>query len=327
MELGIPLLVFCCTAVVVVTAAVGLASAGDTIATRTGWGRVWVGTLLLAGATSLPELVTTSTASWLNAADLAAGNVFGSNMFNMVILTLTIGFFSSASIYNKLSRNQIRVALLAISLTGIATLMGVLDFGTKWVVFSPAALIILTFYFGSSHFIYKQGSDITEPRHETRSWTLRKGWTIFLLSSLGILVAAPFMASSAHDIAQTTGISESFIGVLAVAFVSSLPEMVTTVAALRIGAADLAVANIYGTNAFNMLALAIADFFYKNDSLFGQLDNSALIAGGVAILMMIVGCSQLLMGRSTSWKSSTGVGSLSILVLYGIGLALVFYTS
>ena len=177
------------------------------------------------------------------------------------------------------------------------------------------------------HLINKKGSDVPEPQYPTNSWTLRKSWIVFLFSCFGILVAAPFMASSADQIAQTTGISESFIGVLAVAFVSSLPEIVTTVAALRIGAADLAVANIYGTNAFNMLALAVADFFYKDASLFGQLDNSALIAGGVAILMMIIGWSQLTWRGSTSWKSSTGIRSSGILVLYGVGLSLVFYTS
>ena len=310
----------------VVVAAVGLAASGDALASRTGWGRVWVGTLLLAGATSLPELVTTSTAAWLNAADLAAGNVFGSNMLNIVILTMVLSIFGTASVFRNLSRGQVFVALLAIGLTGLATLMGALDFGTKWAVISPAALIILAVYVAGSQRVFNRGVEPIGPAAKPGSWSLRKGWTVFLLSSAGILAAAPFLASSAQDIAQNTGISESFIGVLAVAFVSSLPEIVTTVAALRMGAPDLAVANIYGTNAFNMLSLGLADFFYSDGSLFGQMDNSVLLAGLAAILLMIMGTSQLIRRRPSRWISFTEPSSLSILLLYGLGLALVFYT-
>ena len=88
MELAGALGLFFGTAVVVVVAARALAASGDVIAFRTGWGRVWVGTLLLAGATSLPELVTTATAVRLDTPDLAAGNIFGSNMINNIMLAV-----------------------------------------------------------------------------------------------------------------------------------------------------------------------------------------------------------------------------------------------
>ena len=82
MDIAGALGIFFTAAIVVVAAAIALAGAGDVIALRTGWGRVWVGSLLMAGATSLPELVTTTTAALLETPDLAAGNIFGANMLN-----------------------------------------------------------------------------------------------------------------------------------------------------------------------------------------------------------------------------------------------------
>ena len=104
--------------------------------------------------------------------------------------------------------------------------------------------------------------------------SLRWGWIVFGVSALVIFGSAPFLASSAEDIAEQTGVSESFFGVLAVAFVTTLPELTTSAAALRLGARDLAVANIFGTNAFNILVLGIADPFFTQGSFFASVDDS-----------------------------------------------------
>lgn len=324
MDLAGPLSLFFGTAIVVVVAARFLAASGVVIAFRTGWGQVWVGTLLLAGATSLPELVASSTAAFLGKPDLAGGNIFGSNMLNVTILALALGFFGGKQVFQRVLPQQTWVAALAIVLTVTAVVLAAIQLDARWLVISPASLIIIALYIWGSRLLFKQSSNAVQPEIATNSRSLRWGWTVFALSSGAIFAASVFLTTSAVDIADITGISESFIGVLAVAFVTSLPEVSTSVAALRIGAPNLAVSNIYGSNAFNIVALAVADLFFTGGSLFGNLGNGAVVAGLFAILLMVLGTLQLLLRRPLKPFSLTEPSALGIVAIYAIGLVLVY---
>ena len=133
------------------------------------------------------------------------------------------------------------------------------------------------------------------------------------------------MTNSADEIANITGVAKSFIGVLALAFVTSLPEVSTSIAALRQNAPDLAVSNLFGSNSFNILVLAIADFLYDEGSLFGNMDDGALIAGLFAILIMSLCVWMVLIRKPVKLFSFTGPSMTLIAALYGAGLFLVFY--
>ena len=327
MDLGASLGLFFGTAVVVVAAATYLVTASDVIAFRTGWGRVWVGLLLLGGATSLPEMVTSATAARLDTVDLAAGNIFGANMLNITKLAVLMAIFGGGQVYQRLSNQHVWIAALAIVLTGLATLLAAIELGTKWSVVSPATLAILAVYIVGSKLLYKQSAGAQEPETVASERSLRWGWTVFIICAVAILVAAPFLAFSADEIADITGISQSFIGVLAVAFVTSLPELSSIAVALRMRAPDLAVAMVYGSNAFNIIALGVADFFFLDGSLFGVLDRSALVAGLFAILLMVLGTVQLLQRRTLRFFSLSEPSTLGIVAVYGLGLFLVFRVS
>ena len=148
---------------------------------------------------------------------------------------------------------------------------------------------------------------------------------MFGVSALVIFGSAPFLASSAEDIAEQTGVSESFFGVLAVAFVTTLPELTTSAAALRLGARDLAVANIFGTNAFNILVLGIADPFFTQGSFFASVDDSQRIAGGFAVLLMSLMLTPIALRRQRLGPFPfVGAGTAVIVALYLLGLFLVF---
>ncbi len=325
MDLTLALIVFLGTSVLVVSAARFLVTSGDVIAIRTGWGHVWVGALLLAGATSLPELVATSTAALIGNAGMAGGNVFGSNMLNMTILTLALGLLGGGLVLQKILPQQQRVAFFATFLTIAALAMAALKLDVKWWIVSPAALIIFAIYIVGSWRLFSESSDAEEEDAASTDRTLRWGWTIFALSSAVIFVATYFMTNSADEIAEITGIGGSFIGVLALAFVTSLPEVSTSIAALRQNAPDLAVSNLFGSNSFNILVLAIADFFYTDGSIFGNMDNGALIAGLFAILIMALSIWMLLLKRPVKLFSFSSPSMALITTLYAAGLFLVFY--
>jgi cation:H+ antiporter len=320
--------VFLLSAVVVVVSSIMLAISGDVIASRTKWGRLWVGALLVAGATSLPELVTVVAAVRIGAPSLAAGTIFGANLFNMTKLTLVIALVGGREVFQQIRPQQAQLLGLALVLTALATLFAALRLDAKWLMVSPSTLVILAVYIVGTRIIYGRSmrEQEAEPVGESEH-SLAWGGGFFLLAAAGIFIAAPFLAVSADRIAELAGVSESFVGVLAVAFVTSLPELVALITAMRIGAHDLALSGLYGSNAINVVVLGIADLFQTPGSLFGSLDVSHVVAGLFAVLLMGLGMIQVIRRKRVTHFSLTQPSTVVVVGLYLIGLFLVFRLS
>ena len=111
----------------------------------------------------------------------------------------------------------------------------------------------------------------------------------FGVSTLAILLSAPFLATSAELIAEGSGITQTFIGTSLVAIITSMPELVTSIAAVRLGAFDLAVGNLYGSNAFNMAAFFFADLAYRDGSLLAAIEPAHALTAFWGIFLMNVG--------------------------------------
>jgi len=324
LELAEPLGIFGLAAVVIVVAAVALAISSDVIADQSGWGRLWVGSLLMAGATSLPELVTNIAAVRIGAPALAAGDILGANMLNMNNLALLASGLGGGELFRRLMPQQALVALLAMALTGIATLSAALHLEVRWLFLSPPSLAILVGYVVGSRILYRMTVKVADVETPAEGRSLRWGWTVFMISAAAISGSAPFLATSAQSIAAITGLGESFVGVVAVAFVTTLPELVATGTAIRQGADDLAVAGMFGTNAFNVGALAVADMFSPGESLFGSLDGSHVAAGLFAIVLMGIAALQVRRQRRLPWFSVTEFSTALMVGVYALGLAVVY---
>ncbi|MDE2899885.1 MAG: hypothetical protein OXN15_02525, partial [Chloroflexota bacterium] len=275
-DLNLPaaIALFLGSSAVVIFSAIALARAGDVIAARTGLGHLWVGSLLIAGATSLPELVTNITAVRIDNPGLAAGNILGANMLNVSNLAVIAAVFGGREIYRRLSRGQEYLAIEAFILTALAATYVLMDPDLNWFGVTPAAISILVVYLIGSRVLYvasKAGGG--ELQEQAPDKSLSWGWIVFIVSAVFVAVSAWALAVSAVAIAEETGISASFIGVLAVAIVTTLPELTVGITAIRIGAPEMAVAGLYGSNAFNIAILAVADIAYVEGSLFGALDD------------------------------------------------------
>ncbi|MDA0988179.1 MAG: hypothetical protein O2783_03395 [Chloroflexi bacterium] len=324
-SLPIALGLFSLAAVAIVVAAVFLTTAADIIASRMGLGRLWVGSLLLAGATSLPELATGVAAALAGSADLAAGNVFGANTLNVSKLTVMLALMGGAQVLQKLAPQQAWLALSAVALTGLATLFAVLKADVTLLAVSIPGVAILTTYVVVSSAVRRFSAGIEEEQSDDAapSHSLRWAWMVFTACAAVILVSGPLLALTADRIADLTGIGASFIGVLALAFVTSLPELTAVFTALRIGSPDLAVATIYGTNSFNIAALGVADLFYPGGSLFADVGISSISAGLFAVLLTGLGTIQL-----TKWgplkRSSFTASAPLFFGIYMLGLLVVF---
>ena len=293
------LLLFAGSAVVVIFSGVFLSRYGDALAELLmGWGRLWVGTILVATATSLPELVTSITAVSRNDPELAGGNILGSNMVSMFTLAMLALLFRGAHFFRRVSPEQKFLVLTAISLTSFAVILGAFNLGISFLGVGLASVLVLALYVAGMRLVY-----VTRPQEPVEAEadssdelpSLRKAWMFFGLASVGVILAAVILVYSVEQIADITGLSTSFLGVVAVALVTTMPEASTTIAAVRSGALDLAVGTLYGSCVFNILILALADPFYRQGTLVETLEIAHIAAGLVAIFLMGLGLGQILL--------------------------------
>lgn len=274
----------------VVYAGIVLAKSADVIATKTGLGGLWLGMVLLAFATSLPELATAAVTVLIDAPDLAAGNLFGSNMANMLILA-ALNLVPGNAVFRRASLDQALSATLAITLTAMAA--GFVLLATPLAVgrLGPGSLLLITTYLVGSRAILRHtasadgGEEPSPDADDGPEWSLRKAAGIFLVGTVVVTVAAPVFGLAAEGAVELTGLTESFVGVIVLGVATSLPEVVTSLAALRIGAHDLAVGNLFGSNAINMVMFVPLDLLTPA-SILATVDPVHAFVGLASIVMM-----------------------------------------
>ena len=317
------LLLFAGSAVLVIASGVYLARYGDVLADRLGWGRIWVGTILVAAATSLPELLTNITVATRDQPDLAGGDILGSNMVNMLVLAMVALLFGGRRFFQQVATEQRWLVVAALLLTGLVVVLIAFPIGLDLVSVGLSSILILAAYLGAMRLVYVSLPIYQPVEHAAGLPSLRRAWALFGLASLGVIVAAPWLAFSVEEIAETTGLATSFLGVIAVALVTSMPEVSTSIAALRLGAADLAFGNLYGSCAFNVLILALADPFYRKGVLVEALGREHIAAGLMAVLLMSMGLVQVLVrNKARAPLSNLGLGLTA--AVYAAGVYLVF---
>jgi cation:H+ antiporter len=306
-------LVFLAAAAVLVRASVALAVAGDEVAVRSGLGRVLVGTVLLAGATSLPEVVTDVSAALADAPDLAVGDVLGSSMANMAILAI-IDLRHRGRVWPSVELAHARVAAIAMALPAMATLGILTPPGLRlgWVgvdtIGVAAVYVAAVAWFRRSPMPARAGGLLPvstgaraadEELAPGRGPGLGPAVRSFALAALVIVVAAPVVAVAARELAQESGVAETTVGSVLLAITTSLPELVTSLAAVRIGAYDLAVGNLFGSNAANMAVLVVVDAAYTDGPLLAAVDPGQATAAMGAILLMGLATAAIVTGSET----------------------------
>jgi cation:H+ antiporter len=328
------------SALAIVGAGTFLARGGDVIAARTKWGGVWVGSVFLAAATSLPEIITDVSAVRLGAPDLAAGDLFGSSMANMVILAVITVVPAGTQLFQKATLDHALYASLAIILTAIAAMSVLMGGGPSLFGVASSSLLLLATYIAGSRVVFRH-SQLARAAAETVEMSgavppalpgqtpeaeskpsLRRALIMFAGGTVVLVVAAPAFARSADGVATATGLGATFIGTWLVGFSTSLPELVTCLAAVRMRAYDLAVGNLFGSNAFNMAVFPLLDAVSSTGPVFSAITATHAISALVAIGLMGIALAALV-HRARGRLSLLEPSSALILVGYVLGLALV----
>jgi cation:H+ antiporter len=304
---GVWIAVLLAAGAVLVRAAVVLTSAGDELAERSGLGRMVFGMFFLAIATSLPEVFTDISAVVAGAPDLAVGDLFGSSMANMAILAI-VDLSARRVAWPAVELGHARVASIAIALTCIPVLSLVAGEAPAigWVGIDTVLVVVV--YLAALRWIHRSPVSPRAPAApppdvvvgaEGGDATMRPAIVRFAAAAVVVAVSAPFVAVSAKEIASIAGIAESFVGVALLAVVTSLPELISSITAVRIGAHDLAVGNLFGSNAANMTVLFIADLSSTKGPILSLVDPQQAVAGLAAILLMALALGTIVHGTET----------------------------
>jgi len=322
---------FAIASAVIVVAGVQLARYGDVIGEKSGLGRSWIGVVLLAATTSLPELFTGFGATALAPLpDIAVGDVLGSCMFNLLILSLMDAMqperISARAHQGHALAIGFGLALMAIAGLGLA---GAAHWPTVgWVgLYSP---LLITLYVVAMRvmFTHERQRRATDGRPETANpanahVSLRSALVRYGVAAVFVVGAALSLPVLGAGLARETGLGEAFVGSLFIAITTSLPEIVVSIAAVRMGALELGIGNVLGSNLFNLLVLGLDDVFYTEGPLLSAVDPSHLISAQAVVLMnaiLLIGLTEQVLTKRFRVAWDTG----AIAVVYACAVWLTY---
>jgi cation:H+ antiporter len=231
----------------------------------------------------------------LGAPDLAAGDLFGSSMANMLILAAVDLAFRRRQLLRQAALDNALLASLAIVLNALGAIFVLARPRHHLLGVAPESLLLVAVYLAGVRAVYRHGRRLApgseKPARADRQ-RLRGASLRFGVAALVTFGAAPPFAASAQAVAELSGLGSTFVGAFLVGLATSLPELVAAVAAVRLGAFDLAVGNLFGSNAFNM-AIFFALDLAQPGSLFAASDPAHALTAIFAMVLMALGLAAI----------------------------------
>lgn len=323
--------VFAAAGAVVWLAGARLASLVDHFAERTGIGKAFAGLLLLGGITSLPEAATVVTATATGNPSLAINNLLGSASINVLLLAVGDVVFGRDALTAMSAKpvtlmqgvlGMILLAGVALAVTGGDVLIPHLGVGVGTAVLAVAGFQALRV---SARFerervweaVSRPDDDRGEPNSPSRSTPL----LVALIAAAGaaILAAGTVLSLTGDALAQATGLGDSLTGFVLVGFATSLPELSSVVAALRLKRYELAIGDIFGTNLFNIQLILLADLIHQDGAILHQAGAFEVAASSLACILtgiFVVG----LIERRDRTIGRIGHDSALALATFSVGL-------
>ena len=335
------LLQFALCAALIARAGYVLSRSADALAEAHGWGRGWVGLALLATVTSLPELASgISAVAWVDAPNLAVGNALGACVVNLLFLVVVDALQRRQPMYREASQTHLLSAGFGVVMLGFVALSLLIGGRVPALmhvgVYSPMLLGLYLLALKAVHGHERlalagvRGHPAAAPAAPAVADApavaaqVRREWRRFAVATGVVLVAGSWLPGVADGLAQALGLSRSFMGTVFMAVVTTLPEMAVTLGALRLGALDMAIGNLLGSNLFNVLILAVDDASYVRGPL---LADAAPVHAGTAVTalvmtgLVIIGLVMRPQGRLLRVLSWVSVG---LAATYAVNAALVY---
>lgn len=333
LPLDISLVIFAACALVIMVFGTRLSGVADQLADRTGLGEAVAGGVLLGGVTSLPGAVVSISAGLEGRPDLALGNAIGGIAVQTLFLAVADLFYTRANLEHAAASlaniAQGGLLILLLSILGIARFMPEI---TILGAHPSSWLLLFCYIYGLRVVSHVVGSpmwrpqqtdetrpDIPEDEHNLPS--LRRLWIAFLPLAVVLASVGWVLERVVSHVTQITAITESAAGLLVTSTCTSLPELITSVAAVRRGALTLAVGGIVGGNMFDSLFSTAADFSYQQGSIYHAVSED--VTGWILLGIMMMSILVLgLVRREKYGVARIGGESIALVACYAAGIYL-----
>jgi cation:H+ antiporter len=320
-----------CSAVIVYSGS-KLSRYGDVIAEKTGLGRSWIGLVLLASVTSLPELVTgISAVTYVDVPDIAVGNVLGACVVNMLTLALLDMFQRQSPLSTRAHHGHVLSAgfgILLLSVVALTIFLGDRVASVGWIGVNTLVFIVTYLVAMRLAYFYEKrqiAAFLKEVAVEMkyRDISMRRAVFLYAANAAVVVAAAVFLPEIGERIAAKTGLGQTFVGNVFIALSTTLPEITVSIAAMKLDAVDLAIGNLFGSNIFNILILAIDDFLFLRGPLLSSVHTEHIVPALSAILMTTVAIVGLTY-RAEKKPLFLAWDSIAILMMYILNVLVLY---
>lgn len=279
------------------------------LAFRLGIPQLVIGLTIVAMGTSAPEAAVSITSALKGNEGITVGNVVGSNIMNILLI------LGIASVIVPLAVQKSTRMIEIPYMIAITVLFGVLGYTGEMVTRVEGGILWIAFliYLGYLLWMAKKGKEDNEPDEKQKSLPVQL--LMILIGLICIVLGSDFVVDGATEIAKVIGISERIIGLTIVAFGTSLPELVTSIAAARRGNADIAIGNIVGSNVFNILFVAGTSALISPIVFESKFVLDTAVATATAVLLLVCVCN-----KEGKLKRSGGIIMLAAYATYFVKL-------
>jgi len=308
----------------------------DNIAEIKGLAKAFMGVVMISAVTSFPELFTgISAVTAVKSTDIAMGEILGSCIFNIMIIALVELIFRKRNLYKLTGKinilpmgfSIIMITLLTLGVSGV--------FKMKFFNIGLMSFIIFGLYFAFMWIIFKERKQVEEPSESEEvkeveveekgvKGNFSKEVILFILSSIIIIAVGWYLPYVGKELAVSMNWNDSFVGVIFLAFVTSFPELVVSIAAVRIGAVEMFIGNIAGSNLFNVAIIFIIDLALRGGTIFENISPGNQTVGIIAILMSFIVFFALVRHSSQKIFNFISINAIIIILLYIINLVVIF---
>lgn len=279
------------------------------LAFRLGIPQLVIGLTIVAMGTSAPEAAVSITSALKGNEGITVGNVVGSNIMNILLI------LGIASVIVPLAVQKSTRMIEIPYMIAITVLFGVLGYTGEMVTRVEGGILWIAFliYLGYLLWMAKKGKEDNEPDEKQKSLPVQL--LMILIGLICIVLGSDFVVDGATEIAKVIGISDRIIGLTIVAFGTSLPELVTSIAAARRGNADIAIGNIVGSNVFNILFVAGTSALISPIVFESKFVLDTAVATATAVLLLVCVCN-----KESKLKRSGGIIMLAAYAAYFVKL-------
>jgi len=280
-----------------------------------------MGVVFISMITSFPELFTgISAAAIVKSPDIAIGQIVGSCIFNLVIIAVVELIFRKNKMYQLTGKLDILPLAFSIIIITVLTLLLSIQFKLHLFHVGLSSLIIFFLYLVFMNIIFKERKAEQKEEEKYKDKSLAKEVTYFIVSALIIIAVGIYLPMVGRELAQIMNWTDSFVGVIFLAMVTSFPELVVSFATAKMGAIDMLVGNIAGSNLFNIAIIFIIDAAYVKGNILLEASSGNISVGLIAILMNFVVFFAVVRKSSYRLFNFISINAILLIALYIINL-------